>query len=152
MKLKFLKSKEKKDLIKELNEIYGIENLNYLLIETGKKKIRGFSGSLTKEEIQELARITNVETIGMYIVSTRDAEARISYDAMTLLKDIKKKFLELTDAQLKEWFQGRDLEIKSQKGAVVLKYENDIVGIGRSNGDKIFNYVPRERTTKNLFV
>ena len=65
MKLIFLKSKEKKKVVEELDEIYGIENLNYLLIETGKKKIRGFSGSLTREELQELAQITNVETIGM---------------------------------------------------------------------------------------
>ena len=30
----------------------------------------------------------------------------------------------------------------------ITSYENDLVGVGKSNGEKIFNYVPKERKLK----
>ena len=87
MKLHFLKSKEKRNLIEELEKIYGITELPYLLLETGKQKIRGFSGHLSKEEIVQLTRLTNVEIIGAYLINKKDEEARISFDAIQLFKE-----------------------------------------------------------------
>ena len=46
MNIKFISSGEKKKLLRELNEKFGISKLPYLLFETGKEKIRGFSGTL----------------------------------------------------------------------------------------------------------
>ena len=51
MNAKFLSSGEKKKLLSELNERFGIEKLNYIFVETGKQKIRAFSGTLSKEKL-----------------------------------------------------------------------------------------------------
>lgn len=150
MNAKFLNSKEKKELTEELEELYGINNLNnYQLLETGKKKIRAFSGTLSKEEIIKLSQSIRIEIIGMYMVSKRDDQARINFDALPILKNqISKNIIEITKEQLEKWIRGQDLEIKAQRGTIVLKFEEDLVGVGKSNGEKIFNYIPKERKIK----
>jgi len=149
MKLQFLKSKEKRTLVEELEEQYGITELPYLLLETGKQKIRGFSGHLSKEEIVQLTRLTNVEIIGAYLINQKDQNARISFDAIQLFKEqITKNIIEINNQQLQLWLRGYDLEIQAPRGIVVLKYQEDLVGIGKSNTEKIFNYVPKERKLK----
>src|SRR3989338_3779418 len=151
MKPHFIKSSQKKEILKELSEIYGITNLPYLLLETGKKKIRAFSGSLSKEEISQLDSVANIEIIGMYLISKKDESARLNFDALTL-KEIKNQItnsiLEINDEQLQLWLRGYDLEVPSSQGIIVLKYKEDLVGIGKSNGQKIFNYLPKERKLK----
>ncbi|MBS3088260.1 hypothetical protein J4402_00615 [Candidatus Pacearchaeota archaeon] len=149
MKLHFLKSKEKRNLIEELEKIYGITELPYLLLETGKQKIRGFSGHLSKEEIVQLTRLTNVEIIGAYLINKKDEEARISFDAIQLFKEkITKNIIEINNQQLQLWLRGYDLEIRAPRGIIILKHQEDFVGIGKSNTEKIFNYVPKERKLK----
>ena len=151
MKPHFIKSSQKREILAELEEIYGITNLPYLLLETGKKKIRAFSGSLSKEEISQLDSVANIEIIGMYIISKKDISPRINFDALTL-KEIKsqitKSIIEINDEQLQLWLRGYDLDIQSNQGIIVLKFKEDLVGIGKSNGQKIFNYLPKERKLK----
>lgn len=150
MKARFIRSSEKDKIVEELNFFYGIEELPYLLIETGKKKIRAFSGSLSKDEIIALAKIANIEIVGMYLISKKDEEPRINFDALSLLKEqITKNLLEINEKQLNLWLRGNDLEIVTNKGPVILKHEEDLVGLGKSNGERIFNYVPKERKIKS---
>jgi len=147
--MKYIKSPQKRHLLEELKEIYGLTSLPYLLIEGGKKKIRAFSGNLTKEEISKLREITRVEVIGMYLISQKDAQPRLSFDSLNLLKDqITKNIIEIDKQQFQQWIRGHDLEFKTQRGTIVLKYQDDLVGVGKSNGEKIFNYVPKERKLK----
>ena len=149
MKSKFLKSAEKKKIIEEMESIYGINKIPHLLLETGKRKIRGFSGNLTKEEIIELSQSARIEIIGMYLISQKDAEPRLNFDAVPLFKNqITKNILEIDKEQLEKWIRGHDLEVKTKRGTTILKYENDLVGVGKSNTEKIFNYVPKERKLK----
>jgi NOL1/NOP2/fmu family ribosome biogenesis protein len=149
MNIKFIKSPEKKRIVKELEETYGIKELNYLLIETGKRKLRAYSGDLSKEEILELGNTINIEIIGMYLLSQKDADLRINFDAVSLLRDqIEKNIVKINQEQYELWMRGYDLEIKHPRGIAVIKFKHDLVGIGRSNGEKIFNYVPKERKLK----
>ena len=46
MNFKFVSAGEKKKLIEELGKDFGIEKLNYLLIESGRERIRGFTGHM----------------------------------------------------------------------------------------------------------
>jgi NOL1/NOP2/fmu family ribosome biogenesis protein len=149
MNVRFIKSSEKREILAELEEIYGISELNYLLIEVGKQKIRGYSGNLSKDELYQLDNLVNVEIIGMYLMSKKDSEARLNFDASSLLrKQITKSITNINEQQLDEWLHGKDLEIPAKAGISVLQYEDNIVGIGKSNGIKIFNYVPKERKLK----
>lgn len=147
--MKFIKSSEKKKILSELEEIYGISELNYLLIEAGKQKLRGFSGHLSKEEITELTQLVNVEVIGMYLISRRDKELRLNFDSCAIFQDqIKKRIIKINKDQLELWIRGQDLETKAEKGISVIEFDGNLVGIGKSNGEKIFNYVPKERKLK----
>ena len=47
--------------------------LPYLLLETGKEKIRAFSGNLTREDIFNLGKIANMEIIGLYFVKKENS-------------------------------------------------------------------------------
>ncbi len=145
----FIKSGEKKRIVQELEQTYGISELNYLLLETGKRKIRGFSGHLSKEEILKMADFLNVELIGMYLLNKRDGDARLNFDAVSLLRNgITKNRVKITKKQLDFWIRGQDLEIPGFNGLVAIEYDGELIGVGKSNGTKIFNYVPKERKLK----
>jgi NOL1/NOP2/fmu family ribosome biogenesis protein len=149
MNIRFIKSSEKRDILEELEDIYGIKELNYLLIETGKEKIRAYSGSLSKDEIMELSKLVNIEIIGMYLINKKDSLPRISFDASSLLRNqIVKNVVIINKDQYEKWIRGYDLEISCSPGISILKFDNEVVGIGKSNNIKIFNYVPKERKIK----
>ncbi len=147
MNMKFVKSGEKKRLLKELKERFGIEKLDsWILVETGKKKIIGFSGNMTREEIKELIEISNLELLGTYLVRKETAVLRLGFDATQILKDkITKNIFELDDSQLESWMNGNNINEKVERGIYVMRHADDFVGCGISNGEKIINFVPKER-------
>ncbi|MDP1695467.1 MAG: hypothetical protein Q8L29_00980 [archaeon] len=148
MNTKFIKSNEKREIISQLNEQFGIEELPYLLIESGKERIRAFSGSLSKEEIMQIGDLTRVEVVGLYLIK-KEHDLRLSLDAATILKNqITKNILEINDEQFYKWIRGYDLQVESPQGTYVIKYKNDFIGCGKSNGKIIFNYVPKDRRIK----
>jgi len=150
MNIHFIKTPEKRRIIAQLKEQFGIESLPYLLIESGKEKIRAFSGSLSKEEISEISNLVRVELIGLYLIK-KEHDLRLSLDATTLLKDqITRNILELNDEQFESWIRGYDLDISPipKQGTYIIKYKSDFVGCGKSNGKIIFNYVPKDRRIK----
>ena len=152
MNVRFIKTPEKRRIEADLETQFGITKLPYLLLETGKEKIRGFSGSLSKEEIAKLARIANIELIGLYALK-KEQDFRLTIDTTHLLKDqITKNIVELNDEQLDRWLRGFDIETKTQTGTVIIKHGSDFIGSGKSNGDKIFNYVPKDRRLKSKIV
>lgn len=149
MNIKFLSSKEKKQIMEKLNENYGISNLPHLFLQIGKEKIRAFSGSLTREEISKIARYANIEIIGIYLAKIEKDGLRLSHDAVTLLADkITKNIIDINDSQAYEWLKGNDLNIKAQKGYVVVRNKNLLLGCGKSTCEKIINFVPKERRIK----
>ncbi len=146
MRIHMLRSSEKKKIIEKLKDQFGIENLSYLLIESGKEKTRGFSGHMNREEILQLNEIINIELIGLYLLKEENNELRLSFDASQILKDqINKKIVNINEEQFNLWIRGNDLDISAPKGSIVIKYLSDFVGCGKSNGQKIFNYVPKDR-------
>ncbi len=156
MKVKFIKSNEKRRIVERLKESFGISEIPGILIETGKEKMRGFSGSMTREEIKELGEIANVEIVGLYLFKIEEAGFRLSLDGTHFFADqIDKGIIELNESELESWMSGADLvigdlEFKPKNpgdfgGVVILKHESDFIGCGLSNGEKIFNYVPKER-------
>lgn len=148
MNAHFLSPIERKQLLADLEERFGISNLPYLFLETGKEKIRAFSGSLSKDEILELARVANIEIIGLYL-ARKERGVRLSFDATQLLAaQISKNIVDVTDEQMREWLRGNDLEIREPNGTVVLRCGSDFLGCGKSTGTRIANHVPKERRIK----
>ena len=150
MNIRFIRASEKKRITENLNKQFGIEKLPYLLIESGKERIRGFSGSLSKDEIILIAQLTNIESIGIYLIKKeKENDLRLSLDAIHLLKDqINKNIVEINESQLHDWLRGKDIEIKAEKGNVIIQFKGDLIGFGKSNGEKIYNYIPKDRRLK----
>ena len=150
MKVELLDNTKKKKLINYLNDSYGIEELPHLIIKSGNDKYRIYSGNLSKEELNELAKNIHVELIGNRIANIDKGDTRISFDAINipLIKEqIDENILEINDEQTIEWMKGNDLQIKIETKSrfVVIKNNNDFLGVGRVQRDFIKNYVPKER-------
>ena len=150
MRINFVRSAEKKKIVEKLNDSFGIEELPYLLIESGKEKLKAFSGHLSKEEMLEIAETIRIEAIGLYLVKEENNELRLGLDGAWLLKDqITKNIVEVNKEQAEMWMKGLDLDIKTERGPTVIKYKDYIIGCGKSSSEKIYNYVPKDRRVRN---
>ncbi len=145
----------KSKIIEKLKD-YGIEKLPYLLIKSGKEKIRIFSGHLSKEEITKLRRNVYIETLGLYFAKFDNDQLRLNLDSLHLLKNkIKNKIINLNKTQTKQYFEGKDVEatkeqlkIAKEKSYYILKHNEDILGMSKIINNRIRNYLPKERRIK----
>ena len=149
MNLHFIKSNQKRKIVEQLKEQFGITELPYLLIESGKEKLRAFTGHLSKEEINEFNSALNLESIGLYLIR-KEYDLRLSFDAAHLLKEqISKNILKIDKEQFEQWIRGQDLEIQKPRGTYIIEFEGNFIGSGKSNEEKILNHVPKDRRLRN---
>lgn len=148
MNASILTPNERKRILAQLDELYGVSKLNGLLIQTNKERIRFFSGSMNREELLELDSLTHVEIVGLYLARP-EYGLRLSFDASHLLgKTISKSVLELSQEESREWMKGNGLQTAFPKGIYVIKSGEDFFGCGYSDGQKLWNFVPKERRVR----
>ena len=160
MKIDVLSRAKKKKFVEGLSEL-GIEKIPQMLVQSGKERIRAFSGDLNREQIMDIWHLLPIEGIGLYVgkdMVNRNGvrEVRLALDGMHVWKDqLTKRVLELTPEQENEWFLGRDIELSSEQGEigegfVNVKAGEDFVGIGKINadGNMLFGFLPKERRRK----
>ncbi|MFC1686201.1 hypothetical protein ACFLZZ_04255 [Nanoarchaeota archaeon] len=148
MRIEFLKSGERREVLRTLKDFYGISKFPYLLLRSGKEKIRGYSGHLSKEEIIMISKIASIEGIGLYVLKKGEG-LKLSFDATQMMQsEIVKSIFKMNEEQYTKWISGEDVEAPSQKGVLVMEYSGDFIGCGKSNGEKIFNQIPKERRIK----
>tara|TARA_B100001971_G_C18245484_1_gene573933 strand:+ start:1116 stop:1562 length:447 start_codon:yes stop_codon:yes gene_type:complete len=148
--MKIIRSTPKKKIIQQLNEQYGISDLPYLLLQFGKEKIRLYSGSLSAEELNILDANLRIENMGLYFAKEQRDGIRLTLDGVQLIKNqITKNILKVDDEQAKEWLKGNDLLIKADNAFKIIKNNNEFLGCGKSTGEKITNFVPKERRIKD---
>ncbi|MEA3329900.1 MAG: hypothetical protein U9Q06_04100 [Nanoarchaeota archaeon] len=147
-----LSNSKKKKILNQLEKSYGINELKYLVIETGKGKYRIYSGSLSREEINELGKNLNLEIIGERFAKIDLEKPRINFDALNLPEiksQLKEKVIEISDKEVKNWMAGENLDKEiSEEGFVVIKNKGDILGSGQNRRTFIQNYVPKERRVR----
>ncbi len=147
--MKIMKSNEKKKIVEKLNEQFGIEKMPHLLLRFGKEKIRAFSGNLSSNELFTIDTHLRVESAGVYIAKEQEDGIRLTIDGVSLLRgQITKNILEVNDSQAQEWFKGQDLLIQIDKNFKILKYKDELIGCGKSTGERIVNFMPKERRIK----
>lgn len=145
-----LKSTEKQKILDQLNKQFGIKELPYLLIQFGEERLRVYSGSLSREELETLDKNIRIENAGIYAINLRNDEIRLTLDGTQLFKNqITKNILEVNDEQAEQWLKGNDIIIEAERGFKILKYNNEFIGCGKSTGEKISNFVPKERRIKS---
>jgi len=149
MNINFLNSKQKAEILRELEKEFGIKEIPYLLIESGKEKIRGFSGNISRDQIIELGKLANIEVIGLYLFKREKSGLRLSLDGTQALKyNISKGIIELDNEKAKSWMQGNDIQIDSEEGYKVVKNNSDFLGCGKSTRKTLLNHVPKDRRLK----
>ncbi len=147
--MQVIKSNEKKKILSQLNEQFGITSLPHLLIRFGKEKIRAFSGNLSADELRTLDKYLRIETAGIYIAKQHPEGIRLTIDGVSLFKNqITKNILEIDNKEAMEWFKGNDLIMELDRGFKVIKNDGELIGCGKSTGEKITNFVPKERRVK----
>ena len=148
--MKTLSSSRKKKIIQQLEDQFGITSLPYLFLQFGKDKIRVYSGNLSRENLNNLDKNTRIENMGLYFARIQPDGIRLTIDGIQLVKDqITKNIMEINNNQAKDWFKGNDLDIKAESAFKILKNNNEFIGCGKSTGDRITNFVPKERRIKN---
>lgn len=160
--MKIIYSTDKKRILEKLNK-YNINNLNFTLIETGKEKIRGYTGDLTPDELKKLNKKVPILLAGIYLFHEYPDDIRISVDAAHILREQIKdstEVIELNKEQLEGWFKGQDIEIfklkelnpnieKQERTFKLIKYNNEFIGSGKLTFERLVNYLPKERRIKN---
>jgi NOL1/NOP2/fmu family ribosome biogenesis protein len=160
MRIQILDKAKKKKFIEGLSE-FGLKKIPQLLIKSGKERVRAFSGSLSKEEIMEIWRITPIEGVGLYVgkdsIDKRNGrrEVRLSLDGLHIWQDqISDNTLQLDKEQEIEWFKGNNVELdgKKENGFVAVKSADgkDFIGVGKigDEGKTLYGFLPKERRRK----
>jgi NOL1/NOP2/fmu family ribosome biogenesis protein len=153
MIIEFLSRKNKREIQDNLKETYGIDlDFPHALLQSGKDKLRIFTGDINEHELQVLNSLVRIDAIGLYFGFLKDKELRLSLDSSILLaRNASKNILELNKEQAISWMQGKNLNptefknIPSSKIALI-KYKDDILGVTKL-GDTLWNFVPKERRT-----
>lgn len=151
MNVNFLIGNDRKKLLADLKDKFGIVDPGFLFLETGKQKIRAFSGSLDADAILDLSDSIRIELIGIYFARRDELTGlRLSFDA-AMLHGVKvaKGILQLEDSELELWMRGEPFVKDLPLGIYVVKNNDDYVGCGYSTGKKLLNYVPRERQIRS---
>jgi NOL1/NOP2/fmu family ribosome biogenesis protein len=148
--MKIIYAAEKKKILNKLKEQYGISELPFLLIRFGKEKLRLYSGNLSTEELNALDRNVRIENAGIYFAKEHSDGIRLTIDALSILKDqIKKNILNIDDKQAEQWLKGYDLDIQADNAFKVLRNNRELIGCGKSTGERITNFMPKERRLKS---
>ncbi len=147
MNIEIYDSKRRKKLIEQLNEQFGITEIPKMIFLTGKERVRGFTGDLDINELYLLDRITNLEFLGIYLFRPdENRSVRLGFDASIIFgKQISKNIIELNEEQFNLWIRGNNLDLKIHKGMYVVCFGNDFLGCGVSDGERLINFVPKER-------
>ncbi|MGQ4913302.1 MAG: methyltransferase RsmF C-terminal domain-like protein [Candidatus Asgardarchaeia archaeon] len=140
--------KLKKKILSILRDEFGIEQFEFEIFKSGKRRLWICTKDLAKLDLRGL----RLHSIGFYFGELDDNLIRLSFDATQVFaKKIKKNIIEVNDEQAKAWFEGYDIKIpediaeRYNERYVVLKYKDDFIGCGKVKNGKVWNYVPKDR-------
>jgi len=151
--IKFLNSKEIKELNTELKESFGFTVPKSLaFIPTKKNKVNIINRDIERLNLDAL----RIERVGVYFCTQDKYGLRLSIEGSQMFKDkIKKNKLSVSERQMREWLHGIDIQLSSEqaKGMAsgqfyIIHHKDDYCGTGRLNEDgTVQNFVPKERRT-----
>jgi NOL1/NOP2/fmu family ribosome biogenesis protein len=143
--LRILNSREKKAINERLMQQWGCEfDKSMVFLLSNKDKLYLADKDI---ELIDLSTI-RVDRIGAYVATVDEKDVRLSIEGAQILgPHVKKNIIELSDAELNDWFHGKDIEkeVKDVSGFAILKHNNDFVGSGKITSKGILNFVPKTR-------
>ncbi|MAG52464.1 MAG: hypothetical protein CMH62_00705 [Nanoarchaeota archaeon] len=142
--LKVLNKKRIKEIILKIEEQYNIKDLklNYVFFQNTKGKVFIVSNEFKGLNFEDL----NINSLGLYFANIKDENVRLSIEGSQLIGDkVKKNVVKINDEELRDWLLGDDLIDKEGEGYVLIKNKDDFYGSGRISGNKLLNFVPKEK-------
>src|SRR3989338_2445460 len=155
---KILGDNDRKELLKKLNEQFGITKVNGTLLTLGQDKVRLLTADISPDNLDLLGSIVHIEISGFYLLKIEKDGIRLSHDAVNILRgQITKNIINIDPEQELEWLKGHDVLLNKEqeagynniKGFIVLKSDNELIVCGKLGNDgRIRNFVPKERRLK----
>ena len=158
--LKILNSKEKKNILKVLNEQFDYKETlsrksagapkgkllsepDYVFLRNAKDRIYIIHRDMEKMDLEKL----RIDSIGIYFATIMPEGIRLSIEGSQIVgKTAKKNILELNEEQFENWLKGIDFELETDmKDFVLIKYKDDFLGCGKIKEGRLLNYVPKAR-------
>ncbi len=142
--LKILNTREIKRILELIKKQWKADfKQDYAFLMNNKNKIFLVNRDISRINLDKI-RINN---IGLYFGEINKGMLRLSIEGAQLIGPLaKRNVIELNKKEAKLYLKGEDLDKKTkEKGFFIIKYNNDFLGTGKANGEKVFNYTPKER-------
>ncbi len=151
MTLHIFSNQERQDILKELNEQFGIKEIPGILIKIGQERIFLYQGSLNEDQLRKLEdEKIFIERVGVYFGKIQEDGIRLSIDGADLMKSqITKNIFEISEQEVDTWMHGSELNISTGlHGFIIIKHKKDFLGTGKASQSKITNFIPKARRLK----
>ncbi|MBT5023425.1 hypothetical protein HOK51_07355 [Candidatus Woesearchaeota archaeon] len=145
---KILNSKERKNILKSIQEQWGcdIPVDDPIFLMNPKQKL-----FLTSRDIESLNLAEfRVDKIGTYFGMFDKNGLRLSIEGSQIIGPCaSKNVIELNRDQIKDWLQGVNIDFKFDSNSfVIIKHDSDFMGCAKSTGNVLMNFVPKARRVK----
>ncbi|HLC63267.1 MAG TPA: hypothetical protein VJJ21_03015 [Candidatus Nanoarchaeia archaeon] len=142
---KIFNSRDKKKLLEELEEYYGIKDLklDYVFLQNPKGRIY-----ITNRDIEKIPlNSIRINSLGLYFANQDKPGLRLSVEGSQIIgKQAAKNILEINKEQTNQWFSGEDIKTESKlQGFVLVKHKEDFLGCGNLTQGTLHNYLGKER-------
>jgi NOL1/NOP2/fmu family ribosome biogenesis protein len=159
--LKFLNSKEKRELKKKLAENYDFEGEieGFILLSTKEERVYVLSGAeLLPDKFDKEAR---VDRAGLYIGKIISNGVLLNVEGSQIIGPLaKKNILEIDDSHLEPWLKGEDFSLlekeksllSSESGIFIVKHKDDFFGSAIIKNGSDLNQISKSRQLKNVNI
>ena len=114
-------------------------------------EIRNKRAWLMSKDARDFGLDIPIISKGVYFGYLEHDGLRLSIEGSQIVgRHATKNILELGEKEMQDWLNGMNLDKKCKKGYLILKFKKDFVGCGKSNGEKIWNFVPKERRIRHF--
>ena len=142
--IRFLKSKEIKQILGLLKEQWGYEKkLDYNFLIDTEGDIFLINKDVEKIRFEDL----RINSLGVYFAEYRNDELRLSIEGSNIIgKDAQKNIINISDDEIKYYVKGEDLPSEADyKGFILLRNNGDFFGCSRIKNGRLLNFYPKSR-------
>ena len=152
MKNKVLNTRDVKDILKKLEDMYGFTGkLDYAFLVDTKDNIFIIGKDVALIDYEQL----HINSMGLYFGEiNKYKEFRLSLEGSQIIGPYAtKNVLDLDEEQVRAYFKGGDVPIVHENtGFVLLRHRGDYFGAAKVKDGKLLNYLPKVHRTKELIL
>lgn len=148
-KLKILNTRDIKRIKQILAEEFGHSlQEDYAYLKNEKDRVFIINKEISKIKLENL----RIDRFGLYFAEYKNNQIRLSKEgAQLLVKEAKennklvKNIVELNTEEVKEYFQGKDLDkdLDIENKLVILQHKSNILGCAKYKDKVILNFLPK---------